>query len=285
MIENQNFDVFALPIIRADDKTYLEELQCGELFMRNAIYYQADEEKDPRNDAYDSAMPVGDLFGVKTVPKIGSVNNERFIDFGWYIKCFYQFKPSDIHRKHDGSYCLRMSSESKKWFSELKKEYVIMLHTREFIRRFYAYCDLSDLRHAAGAVHYLDDVQYKEYKRAYICAMLNAFADKDYNQKIILPTLCKRERFSAQQEVRVCVHYSDINDYLLRKHGSIANLSYQEVEMIRNKTITEKIGSFADISKIYTMEEILSLEIPVYPIQTTGQDAVCIDKNKHQHMT
>lgn len=263
LVENQKFDVFALPIIRADDKAYLEELQRGELFMRNAIYYQADEEKDPRNDTYDSAMPVGDLFSVKTVPKIGTVKNERLIDFGWYIKCFYQFKPSDIHRKHDGSYCLRMSSESKKWFSELNKEHVIILQTREFIRRFYAYCNLSDLRHAADAVHYLDDVQYKEYKQAYICAMLNAFTNKDNNRKIILPTLCKRERFSAQQEVRICVHYSDINDYLLKRHGPIANLSYQEIEMIRKKTITEKIGSLADISKIYTMEEMFRLEIPV----------------------
>lgn len=258
-----DYDVFALPIIRADDKVYLEGLQRGELFMRNALYYQADEEKDPRNDSYDSAVPVGDIFKIETNSEIGPIRNERLLGFGWYIKCFYQFKLSDIHQKNDGSYCLRMSNESKNWLSTLKKEHVIILDTQKFIQRFYAYCDSSSLRNLAGAVHYLDDAEYREYSRAYICAMLDANAGRNLNRKIIHPVLCKRERFSINQELRVCLHYDDVNNDLLKKYGAIANLSYQDVEAIRNRTTTEKIGSLADISKIYTVDEMFKLEIPI----------------------
>ena len=259
-----DYNAFALPILRADDKVYLEGLQRGELFMRNALYYQADEEKDPRNDIYDSAAPDGDMFRIHTNPEIGTLRNGRLTGFGWYIKCFYQFKPSDIHRKNDGSYCLRMGDESKKWFSEMDKEHVIIiLDTREFMRRFYAYCDSSGLRHLADAVHYLDDTEYRGYCREYSCAMQNAATGRDFNRKLIPFTLCKRQKFSTQQEIRVCVHYSDISNNLLKKYGSIANLSYQELETIRNKTTTEKVGSLADISVICTLKEMFELEIPV----------------------
>ena len=259
-----NHDVFTLPIIRADDKVYLEELQRGELFMRNALYYQDDEEKDSRNDPYDSAVPVKNILEIKTDPEIGPVNHERLFGFGWFIKCFYQFKLSDLHRKNDGSYCLRMSDESKDWLSSLGKEYVIIIfNTRKFMQRFYTYCDSSGLRNLASPVSYLDDTEYREYSLAFVHEMLNVYAGKDLSQKLISPLLCKRKKYSINQEFRVCVHYDDVNNDLFKEHGPIANLSYQEMEAIQNKATTEKIGSLADISKICTLDEILKLEIPI----------------------
>lgn len=261
--KNKQCSVFSFPILRVDRKEYLEELQCGKLFMRTAMYYQQDEEKDPRYDSYDCAVPTDDIFRVSYLDR--DIRNGHFVDPRWYVKCFYGFRPSDVFCKCDGIFIVRMGKESKEWFSELNNTHALLINnTFEFMRRFYEHCKAKRLQYLADAVQYIDDDSYFQYKLDYAKAAKNSSGpQQNICWKYPPMPLCKRKKFSSQQEVRLCVAYRDVVDLLEENHRRGIILSPEKMNEIRNMTKQEEIGSIADISEIYTIDEIFKMEIPI----------------------
>ena len=89
--------MFELPMIRADEKEYLERLQSGEFYMRSSLYYQALDSTDTaRSDPYDGAIPAPNPTGFP-FSKLGisNISHPRIMMLHTFVKCFFHYNKTD----------------------------------------------------------------------------------------------------------------------------------------------------------------------------------------------
>ena len=218
-----------LPLVRFAKKEYLEQLQAGNLFMRNIMYYQTLEQDDTaRSDVYDGAIPTS--FVPLAVEKPGKVEHSRIMMPDKYVTCFFHYQKTT----EDGHLC--MSDRSKFELEKFGCDYALIIDTNRFLTR------LNEVQCKEASLNYGDVIYYT--KLGY---------QKEVNQVLAhrMPTnpieFMKRDSFSSQQEFRISISHKTPLFYDLFKKP-INEISQQELAELVSTTYTLDIGSIKEFS-------------------------------------
>lgn len=245
--------MFELPMIRVDDKEYLERLQKGEFFMRSSLYYQGlDDDDTARSDPFDGAIPAtGNSSFHFSQLGISDVRNLRIMMGHTFIKCFFYYNKMECRKLQEGVYILYLTTGARKALSDFASSYaLIILSPAQFVEQVSKACDRE------GVDLWYSDVEYRtteELRQIKVDFMMG-----HYNKH---PSFYKRKDFQNQQEFRFCVRlpYKHISE-VKTSNG----IEYQLIDSkAKEETYTLKIGSLENISCIMPVSEMLSYPVIV----------------------
>lgn len=191
--------MFEFPLIRFENKNWLENLQNGEFFMRTNLYYQIIEINDlARGDQFDGALPFPDECHVFESTTGNSVLNPRLVEPNIFIKCFYHCSLDDFIQVNNYLWKLSLSDNAKKEMQRFHSDSALLIFSPcKFIEQVNkAFCSKNEPVYYSD-VTYLSDEQYSEITGSII---LNP-------EKRKLLSFYKHERFSGQKEFRICVRH------------------------------------------------------------------------------
>lgn len=211
--------MFEIPLIRFDDRKWLEKLQEGQLFMRPSIYYQLmEDDGDVRSDPYDGSIPFADnrrimkrLSGKETI-------RERIVMFNRYVKCFYRCtKENLIYGK--GIVKIRFSDSAIKAIQGFDTDSALVILSPSTL--------IKQISERTEDAIWYGDVQYLE-EDGYTKALHSLYKNPSYIDKI---PFYKPAKYSKQQEYRICVKhpFDEIDEkklWLDISKDTVNNLSY-----------------------------------------------------------
>ena len=89
--------MFEYPLIRFDNRKWLEKLQEGQLYMRPSIFYQQlEDDGEVRSDPYDGSIPLADEKRIMERISGKDTFRERIVLFNRYVKCFYHCSKENL---------------------------------------------------------------------------------------------------------------------------------------------------------------------------------------------
>ena len=245
--------MFELPMIRVDDKEYLERLQEGEFFMRSSLYYQTLDGKDTaRSDPYDGAIPSGNPTGF-LFSKLGisGIRNPRIMMGHTFVKCFFYYGKTDCHQIQDGVYILSMTADARKALSAFTSSHVLLiLNPSQLVEQVDQACKKQALKLWYSDAEYLTPEELAQREVEFITG-----------QSTVHPVFCKNKDFQSQQEFRFCVKmpYKHISESKF-----LNGIEYQMIDSeAKDETYTLDIGSIKNISCILPMSEMLKYPVVV----------------------
>lgn len=191
--------MFEFPLIRFDNKEWLEKLQNGDFYMRNSLYYQRLEVSDQaRRDPFDGAIPFPDANGVMKNLSGQETSNERLMLLDRFIKCFYQCTAEDFVYVGGNLWKLKLSEKTMKMAAEFKSDSaMLILSPADFIEQIKKACAKNQKEMWYGNVEYFNKADYSTAVRS-----LFENPNEDYK----LP-FYKDERFYDQKEFRICIQH------------------------------------------------------------------------------
>ena len=229
--------MFELPLLRVDEKKYLERLQEGEFFMRSSLYYQMMDEKDiARSDPFDGAIPAADFTGFPLSQfGISDISNARIMLGNTFIKSFFHYDNNDCCQIQESIYCLRLSTCARKALLNFSASYaLILISPSQLVEQVKSVCENQKLKLWYDEVEYLTDKQLYERK----IGLATGKCRKN-------PCFYKSIDFQAQQEYRFCVQVP----YKHMSHPQVLNnVEYFNIyEEAKEETYTLSIGSIKNI--------------------------------------
>lgn len=235
-----------LPIVRFSEKKYLEQLQCGELFLRHNMYYQRLESEDTaRSDPYDGSLPFPDE-GLLSKIAGEAVFHSRKMSLTAYVICFYHY-----HCVKNGH--IYIPEEDKAALLKFKSPYGLIINVQKLEERLAQVYSTKNIRLSCDDMHYYSDAE------------LQRMIGEQHNGKTMLPVppqYLKSDTFKNQSEYRICVNHQP--DVLRMNPGAmILNQNGQETEKLYKSTHTLQIGSIKEFSVILPTEKILNSVIPI----------------------
>lgn len=245
--------MFEIPMIRVDQKEYLELLQEGEFFMRSSLYYQTLDDKDvARSDPYDGAIPSGNLTGFPfSELGISGITKPRIMMGHTFVKCFFYYRKTDCHQLQNGVYLLTMTADARNALSDFSSSYaLIILKPSQFVEQVSLTCQKDALKLWRSEVKYLTSEELDQKSVEFLAG-----------QSRIHPVFLKNKLFQSQQEFRFCVQvpYKHISEPKI-----LNGIEYQMIDLeAKNETHTLHIGSLKNISCILPMSEILKYPVVV----------------------
>ena len=201
--------MFEYPLIRFDNKQWLELFQKGSFFARTFLYYQNLETDDVvRSDVYDGSIPFPDKNGVIEAITGRKTSNQKLVIMNRFIKSFFRCNESNFSFTPSGLLKLSFSKETKE---EIRKfgtdSAMIIASPSELIKQVKFAADAKGERIWYGDVKYLNVQGYNE--------IIKSLFERSFDPNNI-PFL-KRIEFSLQQEYRICIErgFDSINDEML----------------------------------------------------------------------
>lgn len=189
------------PLIRFDNKEWLEKLNQGDLFLRHSLYYQGlDSQDSARSDTYDGSIPAEHLVELKCKENGNEIQiqNSRLMNLNYYIKCFFHCNGGNIKLYPPNYFEFVFSEKCKQEIRSFNVDSALIIFSpTKFFSQIQNVCTKRNETVSIDDVHYLDEKQYS------VAA-----------QGIVNGTTCtetvfyKHKRFSNQQELRVCVHHN-----------------------------------------------------------------------------
>lgn len=245
--------MFEIPMIRVDQKEYLERLQEGEFFMRSSLYYQTLDHKDAaRSDPYDGTIPSDNLTGLPfSELGIAGITNSRIMIGHTFIKCFFYYNKTDCHQLQNGVYLLTMKADARNALSNFSSSYaLIILKPSEFVEQVSRACHKEEVNLRYSEVEYLTSEELDQRSVEFLTG-----------QSKTHPVFYKNEFFRSQQEFRFCVQvpYKHISEPKI-----LNGIEYQMINLeAKDETYTLHIGSLKSISCILPMSEMLNYPVVV----------------------
>ena len=183
--------MFELPMIRFDEKVYLERLQRGEFFMRSSLYYQSLDGKDTaRSDPFDGAIPSNTLIDFPfSESGVSDIYNPRIMMGHTFIKSFFYYDKTDCHKIQDEIYLLSMKTAAKKALAEFSASYaLIILNPSQLVEQVSYTCKKHALKLWYSEVEYLSSQELHKREIEFINGHSN-----------IHPVFCKNENFNRNK--------------------------------------------------------------------------------------
>lgn len=191
--------MFDYPLIRFDNRHWLELLQAGDFFMRTSLYYQRLEDVDlARRDPYDGSIPFPDKSGVIKKLTGKETENQRLMLLNRYVKCFYRCDETNFQYIGGSIWKVIFSDESIQEIKNFKVDSAMILFSpSQFVDQVKRACDQKQERVWVGNVAYLsgEDMQRKREQ---------LFENPEIRNEI---PFIKRSQFANQKEFRICVQH------------------------------------------------------------------------------
>lgn len=245
--------MFEIPMIRVDQKEYLERLQEGEFFMRSSLYYQTLDEKDTaRSDPYDGTIPSVDPTGFPySELGVSGITKPRIMMGHTFIKCFFYYNKTDCHQIQNGVYLLTMTADARNALSDFSSSYaLIILKPSQFVEQVNLACQKAGLKLWYSEVGYLTSEELDQRRVEFLTG-----------QSTTHPVFYKNKAFQFQQEFRFCVRvpYRHISET-----KTLNGIEYQMIDLeAKDETYTLHIGNLKSISCILPMSELLKYPVVV----------------------
>lgn len=187
------------PLIRFDNQEWLEELQNGDFYMRNSLYYQRLEADDQaRYDPFDGGIPFPDVNGVMKSLSGQEISNERLMLLDRFIKCFYHCTAEDFTYIGGNFWKLKLSERTMKMVAAFKCDSaMLILSPVDFIEQIKNVCIKKQKQMWYGDVEYCNGATYVDAVRELLENPSQAYKVPFY----------KDERFSDQKEFRICIQH------------------------------------------------------------------------------
>lgn len=191
--------MFEFPIIRFDNRIWLEKMLDGELYMRNSLYYQRIENKDEaRGDANDGSIPYAGIEGFLKFLSGREVRNGRIVMFDRFIKCFYHCTNTDFSYIGGNLWRLKLPETAMHKMNVFKTDSVMLIFSPSvFIEQVLNACQREQKRAWYGDVQYVVEGEYS-------ALLQNLLANPSESYKV---PFYKNARFSDQQEFRICIQH------------------------------------------------------------------------------
>ncbi len=235
---------WGLPTLIMAKDVFLNKLQKGEVYLKNCLYYQQMEYDEQRGDKYDSGIP-SKLFSFK------DVTNGRITIPSAYIKSFFQYKPQNVKMLSETQlafYIPDNSAKSLKKLSETTEGNALLIwDTKEFISRFVKKCDELNMKYCFSPVEYVDDSQYADCEEMLIQGI------NEQRDCVLNPVFIKRKSYEPQQEFRIAVVFPE----KMSQYEPAHSFSCDEINRLKNDSVTIQIEPICDISTITNLQEII----------------------------
>ncbi len=191
--------MFEFPLIRFDNRKWLEKLQEGEFFMRNSLYYQRLENDDKaRSDHFDGSIPFPDKNGVMEKISGRRTENQRLMLFNRFVKCFLHCDKSMVQKIGESLWKIVFPEETKKEIRDFKVDSALVVFSpTTFIEQVKSACEANQERVWCDDVLYLNTADYQRKTKLLF----------ENPQKVYEVPFCKDIRFMNQKEFRVCVQH------------------------------------------------------------------------------
>lgn len=188
--------MFEFPLIRFDDKPWLEKLQNGEFYMKNSFHYQKKEAEDlARSDPFDGSIPFPDVNGVMKAISGKEITNERLIVLDRFIKCFYHCTSTDFILTDGGLWKLKLHEDMVK---EFKSDSAMLIFApSSLVKQIVKKCNQDQELVWWGDVQYFNYDDYPEIARTLLENPSEGYKVPFY----------KNSKFSRQKEFRICVSH------------------------------------------------------------------------------
>lgn len=210
------------PLIRFDNKEWLEKLQNGDFYMRNSLYYQRLEASDQaRRDPFDGSIPFPDVSGVMKNLSGQETSNERLMLLDRFIKCFYHCTAEDFTYIGGNLWKLQLSEKTMRMAAEFNADSaMLILSPASFIEQVKNVCAKKQKKMWYGNVEYCN-------KAAYSTAVRSFFENPSQTYKV---PFYKDQQFSSQKEFRICIQHPfvprDDKRRWMELPASLARISY-----------------------------------------------------------
>lgn len=237
------------PLIRVDNKDFLEQLQQGELFMRNSLYYNSGDSTDTaRTDKFDGSYPTTPVqtFLNKDLYNL-NLNNSRFMMIDAFVKCFFHYYPKNAEKYGRTGLRYRISDASRKELSSFGSDSVmIIFDAKAFYTQFETACQQQNIEYNYCDVTYLSkDERNKESMK-----LINL------NPNTLNPAFVKEKRFSYQQEFRLYIKHQLNN---VTEHITENGMPYVFIpEETAKQSVTINIGDISEYSAIVSFDEFIN---------------------------
>lgn len=191
--------MFEFPLIRFDNRKWLEKLQEGDFYMRNCLYYQSLENDDEaRNDPYDGSLPFADVNGVMKQLSGKETKNQRLMLLDLFVKCFYYCDEADFVSINESMRKLMFSEKTKRAIREFNVDSAMLIFSpTQFIKQIENVCSSMKEPIVYDKVDYLDEKGYQCKRERLI----------DQPDECVRFPFYKDSRFSDQKEFRICVKH------------------------------------------------------------------------------
>lgn len=187
--------MFEYPLIRFDNRKWLEKLQEGQLYMRPSIFYQQlEDDGEVRSDPYDGSIPLADEKRIMERISGKETFRERIVLFNRYVKCFYHCSKENLIYSN-GIVKVAFSSSAVKTIQGFNTDSAMIIFSPSALIKQISERATDMIWH--GNVQYLDEDGYA--KALY---SLN----RDLSKTNMIP-FYKSAKYSAQQEYRICVQH------------------------------------------------------------------------------
>lgn len=247
--------MFEIPMIRVDQKEYLELLQEGEFFMRSSLYYQTLDDKDiARSDPYDGTIPSSDPTGFPfSELGISGITKPRIMIGHTFIKCFFYYNKTDCHQLQNDVYLLTMTADARNALSDFSSSYaLIILKPSEFVEQVSQTCQKEAVDLWYSEVEYLTSEEFNQRGIEFITGQSRRH-----------PVFYKNKDFQSQQEFRFCVRVQ-VPYRHISETKTLNGIEYQMIDLeAKDETYTLHIGNLKSISCILPMSELLKYPVVV----------------------
>lgn len=189
--------MFELPLIRFDNRAFIEKLKQGELYMHSNLYYQGIEEEDEtRGDHYDGSVPLSSIKQAKMSITGRVLRHPRMMTLGVFIKCFTECSVNDFVKLNDRLWLLSFPEETKKAIQGFNVDSALIIGSpNKFLSQVKTEAEKQRKSACAGSVEYLTDEELGRVEQGILAGQCRNVS------------LIKRDVYKAQKEYRVCVRH------------------------------------------------------------------------------
>lgn len=252
--------MYELPLIRFDNRAFLEKLKQGELFMFSNLHYQSMEgEDETRGDYFDGSIPLSSIKQAE-ISLIGRVlRHPRMMTLGVFIKCFTECSVNDFVKLNDRLWLLSFSEETKNAIRGFNVDSALIIGSpNKFLKQVRTEAEKKNKSFCAGSVEYLTDEELCRVERGILSGQFRNVS------------LIKRDAYKDQKEYRICIRH--------RPEGVSFEDKIQDIPKgITDLPYTMSIGEIQD-AYIVPIETILSEGI-IIDIET-GDYLIRDDENR-----
>ena len=237
------------PLIRVDNKVFLEQLQQGELFMRNSLYYNSGDSTDTvRTDKFDGSYPADSIKSFLNQDLYNfNPQNSRIMMIDTFVKCFFHYYPKDAEKYGRTGIRYRLSELSRKELSSFNSDSVmIIFDTKAFYTQFETACQQQNIEYNYCDVAYLsEDERNKESMK-----LIN------FNLNTLNPAFVKEKSFSYQQEFRLYIknQLDNVTEHITENGTPYFFIPKETAK----QSVTINIGNISEYSAIVSFDEFIN---------------------------